>query len=68
MDRYEDRQPKGLTCIPRSIHCAATPDGEIDDETEGRQLSHFYQVLADVAMAVAKRNRGQCSPSQEDQI
>ena len=60
--------PEGLTGIHRGIHCAATPEGEQDDEAERLQLSHFYQVLAEVAIAVAKRNRGQCSPSKEDQI
>ena len=57
---------EGLTRIPQRIHCAATPEGEASDEAEAIQLSHFYQVLAEVAMAVAKRNRGQCTYSHED--
>jgi len=65
-DRDERRKPEGLTCIPQGIHCAATPKGEASDETEALQLSHFYQVLANVALSVAERKRHQLSPPQED--
>ncbi len=58
-------QPEGLTSIHGGIHCAATPKEEASDETEALQLSHFYKVLAEVAMAVAKRKGHQLSPSQE---
>ena len=59
-------QPEGLTCIPQSIHCGATPEGEASDETEDLQLSHFYQVLAEVAMSVAKRQADRLPPHKED--
>lgn len=42
---------KALTPIHRGIHCAATPT----DETNRIQLQHFFNVLADVALSVAKR-------------
>ena len=60
-------QPEGLTSIHGGIHCAATPKGEASDETEALQLSHFYQVLAEVAMSVARRQADQISPHKEDQ-
>ena len=59
-------RPEGLTSIHRGIHCAATPEGEATDETEGRQLSHFYQVLAEVALSVAKRKGDDPSPEEEN--
>ena len=59
-------QPEGLTCIPQRIHCGATPEGEPSDETEALQLSHFYQVLAEVALSVAKRNADHPSPEEEN--
>ena len=42
---------KALTPIHSGIHCAATPA----DETNRIQLQHFFNVLADVALSVAKR-------------
>ena len=59
-------QPEGLTCIPQPIHCGATPEEEPDNETESLQLSHFYQVLAQVAMSVAKRQTDRLPSHQED--
>ena len=47
----------GLTCIPRRIHCGTTLWGEDLSETEQFQLRNFFQVLADVALAVASRTR-----------
>ena len=60
-------RPEGLTSIHRGIHCAATPEGEDTDETEAIQLSHFFKVLAEVALSVARRKVDQLSPHEEDQ-
>ena len=45
----------GLTPIHERIHCAATQQVEILSETDRLQLSHFFDVLAGVALSVAKR-------------
>ena len=57
-----DRQPElrsgtpdALTGIHRRIHCAATQRGETLSETDKLQINHFFDVLADVALSVAKR-------------
>ena len=53
----QDRE-NGLTSIPRRIHCAATQEGECRNavsETDKIILDHFFDTLAEVAMAVAKR-------------
>ena len=45
----------GLTPIHRRIHCAATQEVETLSETDRLQLDHLFNVLADVALSVAKR-------------
>ena len=45
----------GLTPIHRRIHCAATHQVETLSETDRLQLDHLFDVLADVALSVAKR-------------
>ena len=45
----------GLTRIHGRIHCGATHQGETLSETDRLQLNHFFDVLADVALSVAKR-------------
>ena len=44
-----------LTGIHRRIHCAATQHEETLSETDKLQINHFFDVLADVALSVAKR-------------
>ena len=58
---------KGLTCIPQRIHYPATPEEEPDGEREGLQLSHFFQVLAQVAMSVTRRNNRRGSSQDENE-
>ena len=57
-----DRQPEpqggaldALTSIHRRIHFPATQRGETLSETDRMQLNHFFDVLADVVLSVAKR-------------
>ena len=57
-----DRQPEprsgtpdALTPIHRRIHFPATQRGETLSETDRIQLNHFFDVLADVVLSVAKR-------------
>ena len=45
----------GLTRIHGRIHCAATQHEETLSETDKLQINHFFDVLADVALSVAKR-------------
>ncbi len=48
-------QPKGaLTALPGRIHCAATLAGAT--EVEQLMVTTFIDTLAEVALAVAKRN------------
>ena len=47
--------PDALTPIHGRIHCAATQRGETLSETDRIQLNHFFDVLADVVLSVAKR-------------
>ena len=47
--------PDALTGIHGRIHCAATQQGEALSETDRIQLNHFFDVLADVVLSVAKR-------------
>ena len=44
-----------LTGIHGRIHCAATQQGEALSETDRIQVNHFFDVLAGVVLAVAKR-------------
>ncbi len=48
----------GLTPIHQPIHCAATNDGGgALDELDQIQVNHFLHTLAQIAMAVASRER-----------
>ena len=47
--------PDALTPIHRRIHFPATQQGETLSETDKLQINHFFDVLADVALSVAKR-------------
>ena len=47
--------PDALTRIHGRIHCAATQHEETLSETDKLQINHFFDVLADVALSVAKR-------------
>ena len=53
----------GLTCIPRRIHCAATPDTESPEYTEVERVivDNFLKTLAEVAIAAATRKRSERS-------
>ncbi len=54
--RTKSNGQKALTCIPRGIHCAATPeDPEENDELDEIAINHFLDTLAEVALAVATR-------------
>ena len=59
---------KGLTLIHGRIHCAATAEVEALSETDRLQINHLFDVLADVALSVAKRRltsrqvTGKCEP------
>jgi hypothetical protein len=46
--------PNGLTCIHQPIHCAATRD-TTSDEIKQLQVETFLKTLAEIAMAVARR-------------
>ena len=45
----------GLTRIRRRIHCAATQDAHDGKEFEAIQRKEFIRVLAEIAMAISKR-------------
>jgi len=45
----------GLTPIPRRIHCAATEDASEGTDIEAIQRKEFVRVLAEIAMAISKR-------------
>ena len=51
--------PQGLTCIHSRIHCAATQDtcGDGLSETDMIVVNNFLNTLAEVALAVAARQR-----------
>ena len=60
--------PNALTCIHGRIHCAATHDEEPLSETDRLQLNHFFEILAEVALSVAKRRlalRGVTEPCEQ---
>ncbi len=59
-DPTENATPNGLTPIPRRIHCAATPDANEGGEIEQMQRQEFIRVLAEIAMAISKRQGKQC--------
>ncbi len=52
----ESSSANGLTPIHSRIHCAATQEVETLSETDRLQLDHLFNVLADVALSVAKRS------------
>ena len=46
----------GLTPIHQRIHCAATPDTtQPEDELENIAIDNFLNILAEVALAAARR-------------
>ena len=45
----------GLTRIHMRIHCAATEDAQESNEIEKIQRKEFIRVLAEIAMAISKR-------------
>ena len=47
--------PKGLTRIHPRIHCAATRDARDGKDIEAIQRKEFVRVLAEIAMAISKR-------------
>ena len=52
--------PKALTRIHRRIHCVATQAVETpspDEELEALQVETFLDVLAEIAMNIAKREQ-----------
>ena len=51
----EKATPNGLTPIPRRIHCAATEDASEGTNIEAIQRKEFIRVLAEIAMAISKR-------------
>ena len=58
--RPQNDSPNGLTCIHPRIHCTATPDSdEVNDhdELERIDIDNFLSTLAEVAAAVARRER-----------
>ena len=60
---HHDQASQGLTCIPRRIHCAATPDAETPDYTEAElvMVDNFIKTLAEVAITAATRKRSERS-------
>ncbi len=58
-----DHASQGLTCIPRRIHCGATPDIDAREYTEAERVivDNFLKTLAEVAIAAATRKRSQRS-------
>ena len=59
-DQIPDCDFNGLTCIHLRIHCAATEDAQEDGEIERIQRKEFIRVLAEIAMAISKRQGKQC--------
>ena len=52
--------PKGLTGIPRRIHCSATQDNvEHESELDRIAIDNFLDTLAEVALAIARRKAAQ---------
>ena len=45
----------GLTRIHTRVHCAATRDAHENNEIEKIQRKEFIRVLAEIAMAISKR-------------
>ena len=56
-DLRGDGVQNALTCIHPCIHYTATHSEESLTESEQLQLRNFFQVLADVALAVANQKR-----------
>ena len=60
---HSNGDSQGLTCIPRRIHCAATPDTDAPEYTEAEKVmvDSFINTLAEVAIAAATRKRSELS-------
>ncbi len=57
----DDTPSNGLTGIPRSIHCPATPiqcKVENNDELDTIAIERFLDTLAAVALSIAAREAG----------
>jgi hypothetical protein len=50
----DERGLDGLTCIPMRIHSGAAAD-----EVPQAQITAFLDILAEIAMSIAKRTQGQ---------
>ena len=49
---------KALTPIHRRIHCGATADHlDGDDELDRIAIDHFLDILAEIALAIARRRQ-----------
>ena len=48
---------EGLTGIPQRIHCAATQTngGSSTDELDDIAIEHFFDTIAEIAIAIAAR-------------
>lgn len=47
---------KELTCIPRRIHCATTPDADgIEEELDRIAIDAFLDTLAETTLAIVRR-------------
>ena len=52
----ESGDPKVLTRIPTRIHCGTTADHlDGDDELDRIAIDHFLDILAEIALAIARR-------------
>ena len=62
----DDTPSKGLTGIPRPIHCPATQNKcEVgNDELDRIDIEHFLGTIAQVALAVAARS---AAPSEDQE-
>ena len=48
---------QGLTCIPRRIHCAATPDTlEEHSELDRMAIDNFIDELASITISIIRRS------------
>ena len=51
-----DGDSRGLTCIPRRIHCAATPDTDEElSELDLMAIDNFIEELARITISIARR-------------
>ena len=60
-----DPEPAALTRIHAGIHCVATDDLEGMSEMDRRAVEHFLETLADVAVAIARRQAAETETNEE---